>query len=164
MYQIVFYPTSALNEPSKKVSVFDAALKELAREMYVAMIAADGIGLAAPQIGKNIRLIIVRTPEDDGSYKAYVNPTITYASAKATGIEEGCLSLPGLFGHVPRAAKIRVQYSDIDGVKRTEKAKGVEAIVLQHEIDHIEGNLIINRDIELTKGQELLEQWKRKKR
>ncbi|MEK7584207.1 MAG: peptide deformylase [Patescibacteria group bacterium] len=164
MYQIVFYPTPALNEPSKKVSVFDDALKELAREMYVAMVAADGIGLAAPQIGKNIRLVIVRTPEDKGSYKAYVNPTITYASVKTTGIEEGCLSLPGLFGYVQRAAKIRVQYSDLDGLKRTEKAKGMEAIVLQHEIDHIEGNLIIHRTIELTKGQELLEQWKRKKR
>lgn len=132
--------------------MFDGALTELVAAMNEAMIRENGIGLAAPQIGKNIQVIIVKVGDEGSEYKAYVNPRITFASPKTIAIEEGCLSVPGLYGYVRRKAKIRVSYQDLTGAKRIEKASGMEAIVLQHEIDHINGLLIISHPIEVTKG------------
>ena len=79
---------------------------------------------------------------------------ITFKSLKKVAIEEGCLSIPGVYGYVERAAKIRLTYKDILGKKHTKKATGMEAIVLQHEIDHVNGFLIVNRPIQFTKGGE----------
>jgi peptide deformylase len=149
---LTLHPTRSLNQPSKPVTHFDAALAELAIAMNETMIRENGIGLAAPQIGKNIQLIIVKVGDEGSNYKTYVNPRITFASAKTIAIEEGCLSVPGVFGYVSRRAKIRVSYHDLTGIKHIEKATGMRAIVLQHEIDHINGTLIIDHPMHITKG------------
>lgn len=161
MLKVVRYPTKTLNVPSAAVTIFDAALKKLAQEMSETMIRENGIGLAAPQIGTNIQLIIVKVGNDDDSYRVYVNPEIVFASDKTVAIEEGCLSLPGVFGYVQRSSKIRFHYQDIEGKKHSAKARGMEAIVLQHEIDHIRSTLIIDRPIQLTHVTELLSSWKK---
>lgn len=153
---ITLYPKQSLHEPSATVTVFDTMLEKLVEEMNNAMIRENGIGLAAPQIGKNIQLIIVKVGDEGTEFRSYVNPRITFASAKTIAIEEGCLSVPGVFGYVKRAAKIRVSYQDLSGAKKIEKATGMEAIVLQHEIDHINGTLIIDHPIQVTKGASLL--------
>ena len=150
---IVHYPQKSLNKPSDRIVDFGMSLAQLALEMNTVMLRENGIGLAASQIGKNICLIIVRRGETD-EYDAYVNPVITFAAAKKVAIEEGCLSIPNVYGFVERASKIRISYQDVTGKKRIKKATGMEAIVLQHEIDHINGFLIVNRSIELTKGSE----------
>lgn len=162
MLTIVTYPKSSLHQPSDTVTVFDAALAELAVEMNATMIREKGIGLAAPQIGHNIRLIVVKIdpsnvePANDG-YRAYVNPKITFYSERTTNSEEGCLSVPGVYGYVTRHAKIRYQYHDLDGKKHTGKARGMEAIILQHEIGHINGQLIIDIMARVTHGAATLE-------
>lgn len=153
---ITLYPKKSLNKPSELVTVFDTHLTELARQMNEAMIRENGIGLAAPQVGRNIQLIIVKIGEEGSEYRAYANPRITFSSGKSIAIEEGCLSVPGVFGYVKRAAKVRVSYQDLSGAKKTEKATGMEAIVLQHEIDHIKGTLIINHELHVTKGDAIL--------
>src|SRR3989344_2549289 len=110
MLSIVRYPTKNLREPSSTVTVFDDSLRELIEEMNRTMIRENGIGLAAPQIGRNIRCIIVRVGDEGDRYNAYLNPEITFRSAKAAAIEEGCLSVPGVYGYVKRHAKIRFSY------------------------------------------------------
>lgn len=160
MVSVVRYPKKTLNEPSERITVFDDVLKELAKAMNETMIRENGIGLAAPQIGKNIRLIVVKVGDEGDHYHAYVNPEIVFTSDKTVAIEEGCLSLPGVFGYIQRSSKIRFQYWDLDGKKQSGKARGMEAIVLQHEIDHINGSLIINRPIQVTQGMDRLSTWK----
>ncbi|MBI4091101.1 MAG: peptide deformylase [Candidatus Komeilibacteria bacterium] len=162
MLHVVRYPVTTLNEPSELISAFDESLKKLAESMHETMIRENGIGLAAPQIGKNIRLIIVKVGDEGNDYRAYVNPEIVFSSDKTVAIEEGCLSLPGVFGYVQRASKIRFTYRDLDGKKQSGKARGMEAIVLQHEIDHINGSLIINRTFQVTQGMERLALWQKK--
>ena len=156
MLSVVRYPAAVLSKASSPIAVFDEALRQLAREMNQVMISENGIGLAAPQIGKNIQLVIVNIGEEGDAFKAYVNPEITHLTSKNTAIEEGCLSLPGVYGYVTRAAKVHVRYQDLTGRKHRGKFRGMEAIVLQHEIDHLNGKLIIDRSMQITKGQHLL--------
>lgn len=155
MLSMVLYPEKSLKKSSKKIEKFDDSLKKLAEEMNITMIEENGIGLAAPQIGKNIQIAIVKKGVGS-NYKVYINPIITMSSKKLTSIEEGCLSVPDVYGFVERSHKIHVQYNDLEGKKHTEKAKGMAAIVLQHEIDHLNGILIVDRKIQYTKGADLL--------
>ena len=110
--------------------------------MVRTMRKAEGVGLAAPQVGLSIRLCVI---ELSGAVSAFFNPKITSISKETTVSEEGCLSLPGEFFPIVRSEKITVRYDDIDGNPQKLKAEGFLAIVLQHEIDHLEGTLIINR-------------------
>ena len=156
MFSIVKHPARTLHQPCDDVTQFGDSLHALAEEMNKTMISSNGIGLAAPQIGKNIKFVIVKVGDEGSEYAAYVNPVITFRSAKKVSIEEGCLSLPGLYGYVTRAAKIRVKYQNVRGEKKIEKLTGMPAIILQHEIDHINSKLIIDRDIHITKGEKIL--------
>lgn len=156
MPALVLYPDPRLRLASKKIQTFDSSLQLLAREMYDIMARADGIGLAAAQVGTLIRLLIVRE-DDERQYSVFCNPVITYFSKKKTAIEEGCLSIPGVMGFVERSAKIRLTYQDLAGAPHQEKAGGLRAIVLQHEIDHLNGILILDRTIQITKGGNLVQ-------
>jgi peptide deformylase len=117
-------------------------MRSLIPEMIEIMRTADGVGLAAPQIGKSISLAVI---EINGVVSVYFNPRIVAASEEKVIFEEGCLSLPGEFFPIERAEKIIVKYDDIAGKSRKLTATGFLAIVLQHEIDHLEGTLIIDR-------------------
>jgi len=131
----------------EEVQKFDKSLKKLVKEMTVLMQKAKGLGLAAPQVGLNMRFVIVVL---DYSKKierilAMVNPELTYMSEEEVIGEEGCLSLPGTFGNVKRSEMIIVKYQDLKGKEQTLKLSDMDARVVQHEIDHLNGKLFIEK-------------------
>ena len=160
MLKIVKYPDSFLRRTSKKVTVFDIELKKLSEEMSEIMYQDDGIGLAAPQIGSQQRLIVVGNTQEK-NYHVYVNPEISFFSKNKELNEEGCLSLPKIFGLVRRSKKIHIKYQDLDGTIHKDKLSGLVSIVFQHELDHLNGILFIDRAEEITKGQNVLDNLKK---
>jgi peptide deformylase len=159
MFKIAKYPDPILRKTAKAISAFDADLKKMADDMAIAMYEDDGIGLAAPQVSKSIRLITIGLGH--GEYKAYVNPEITFFSKEKTTTDEGCLSLPKIFANVVRPKKIHIKYYDLDGRVQKEKLKGMDAVVLQHEVDHLNGILFIDRAEKINQGQEILDELKK---
>lgn len=139
-------PAAVLRRKAATVKVFDQSLKQLAKDMQTTMHNAIGIGLAAPQVGHGVALIVIEMhdPENDGEqvpFTALVNPRITWHSLKQVVITEACLSIPGFEGDVRRPEKVRVKAQDTEGRKLTLEADGLFARVLQHEIDHLNGIL-----------------------
>ncbi|HEY8600336.1 MAG TPA: peptide deformylase [Thermomicrobiales bacterium] len=131
-----------VKEQAKKVHRFDRSLQALVADLFETMHAADGAGLAAPQIGLSIRVFVASY---NGQDVALFNPEITKAGGMALGAE-GCLSLPGFVGeHLPRAAMIQVRGKDQHGRPVKLQAEGYFARVLQHEIDHLDGILFTDR-------------------
>lgn len=116
--------------------------KALLDEMVIVMRQAEGVGLAAPQVGVSERICVI---EVDGVVSKYINPEITSRSQDKILFEEGCLSLPGQFFPIERHEKITVKYYNEKGLPKRVRADGLLAIVLQHEIDHLEGILICER-------------------
>lgn len=162
MLKIAKYPEQILRKTAKTIAIsdFNDDLKTLAKEMAEVMYADDGIGLAGPQVSRSIRIIVIGLGRS--KYKTYINPEISYTSKDKISIEEGCLSLPKIFGYVNRAKKIHVKYQDLDGQVIKEKLKGMDSIVLQHEIDHLNGILFIDRAHIISQGQEILDDLKKK--
>jgi len=132
-----------LRSVSAPVEHFDAALAVLAQDMMETMLAAPGVGLAAPQVGRPIRLFVF----DDGDENrgALCNPVITWRSEETNEAEEGCLSIPGTYFPVVRATQVRVQAQDVLGAPITVEGEGFFARILQHEIDHLDGIMFIDR-------------------
>lgn len=161
MYKIIKYPNSILRKTAEKVVSFDNKIKEISEEMYRIMKKSEGIGLAGPQVNINKRIIIVGNLSNE-EYNVYINPEITSFSDGKEISEEGCLSLPNIFGLVKRSKKIYLKYNDLEGNKIKEKIKGLKAIVIQHEIDHLNGILFIDRAETITKGNEMLKELKNK--
>ena len=159
MFKIAKYPDPILRKTAKPISDFNDDLKNMANDMAKAMYDDDGIGLAAPQVSKSIRLIVIGLGH--GKYKTYVNPEITFFSKENTITDEGCLSLPKIFGNVIRPKKIHVKYYDLEGQVQKEKLKGMDAVVLQHEVDHLNGILFIDRAEKINQGQEILDELKK---
>lgn len=143
--KIYQYPESVLRKPTEKISTFDKDLKSLAEDMAETMYDAPGIGLAAPQIGESLKLIVVDTSklDDDKDYMALVNPEIVEHEGNQLD-EEGCLSVPELTSKVKRFKKVTVTYQDLDGKDLEMTAEDRFAVVLQHEIDHLNGILFID--------------------
>ena len=123
--------------------------------MIDTMNSAKGIGLAAVQIGQSIRLAIVNKDADESlkEHLVIINPKIFSASSEIDTEEEGCLSIPGKTCLVPRHRKIKIRYTDVSGQEQKLKATGLFARVIQHEIDHLDGVLIIERTMKMIKGQ-----------
>jgi peptide deformylase len=117
-------------------------IRTLVSEMLETMRASEGVGLAAPQVGRSIRLFVA---EVNGKDYSFINPFITARSESKIVFEEGCLSLPGQFLPVERAERITVEYDDMDGTRKSMEADGFLAIVIQHEHDHLDGTLITDR-------------------
>ncbi len=143
---IILYPAPSLQKPSVKVVDFSVAAK-LIPDMIETMLAEKGIGLAAPQIGQNIRLAVINKEADKSleDHLVIINPKIFSASAETDEDKEGCLSVPGKEVMVARHRKIKVRYTGAGGQEQKLKATGLFARVLQHEIDHLDGILIIDR-------------------
>lgn len=142
---IVKDPDPILRKKAIKLRKADEGIRKLADDMFETMLEAPGVGLAAPQIGKSIRLIVVHVPEDeeDGTKETslkLLNPEIIKAYGSELGAE-GCLSIPGLAGDVERYTNITVKATDMDNKPVRIKAFGYLARVLQHEIDHLDGIL-----------------------
>ena len=139
-----------LRKHSSKVTHFDGALKNLADDMLETMQAANGAGLAAPQVGVSRRLIVVEMPEDDsyshpGEQWVICNPEIVKASRETEVGQEGCLSVLGYVGLVERPVEVIVRGQDLHGFKMRIKADGFLARAFQHEIDHLDGVLYVDR-------------------
>ena len=141
--KVLYLGEETLRQPSQPVEHIDDALRELIREMFITMNTDQGIGLAAPQVGENIRLFIVKI--DDGVERVFINPLIVGTSEKQCSYEEGCLSIPKMYADVIRPESVTVQYQDINGRRKTIEATGLLARVIQHEYDHLEGILFIDR-------------------
>ena len=159
MLKITKYPNSCLREKSKSLTLDEIkseSTNKLIQDMVKAMQEEKGLGLAAPQVGVNKRLFLVAT--DKGAV-AFINPKISRRSfAKATE-EEGCLSIPEVFGPVKRSKKVTVSFRTVDGKKQKIVAKGLLAQVVQHETDHLDGILFIDKVKKITKGSDLLKEY-----
>ena len=147
--EIIFADNPILREKSKKVKDFGEALQVLIDDMVETMQATNGLGLAAPQVGVLQQVIIIQLPEDEeepqsGKLFALCNPQIVRADGEEES-EEGCLCLPGWVGEVKRATSVTVKAQDRRGKKVRIKAEGFLARVFQHETDHINGILYIDR-------------------
>ncbi len=143
--KIITNPDPILRKKSAEISQKDISsqkIKELFSDMGKTMLESDGVGLAAPQIGKNIRLCVINTKNE---LKCLINPRITKKSWAREWGEEGCLSIPNVFGKVKRHKKIACQYIDLDGKQAKLSADGLLARVIQHEIDHLDGVLFIDK-------------------
>lgn len=146
---IVLADNPILRKKSKKVKDFGAALQVLIDDMLETMHAANGVGLAAPQIGVLERVIVIQLPEDEedpqsGKLFALCNPQIVRADGEEES-EEGCLCLPGFVGDVKRATSVTVKAQDRRGRTVRIKARGLLARAFQHEVDHLDGILYIDR-------------------
>ncbi len=153
LLEIIQYPDPRLKQKSTPVSKVDARVKTLLENMAETMYDAPGIGLAAPQIGVNERIIVVHVSEDDddeqvgkkpGKLYKVVNPEIVHKDGEIE-YEEGCLSIPGIKENVKRAAVIVVKGLDENGKPFELEADGLLAVCFQHEIDHLDGVLFIDR-------------------
>lgn len=147
-----------LRAVAKPVKKFDGALKKFARDLKAAMIAAKGLGIAAPQVGESIRLfwVILNFDTDHEINVAMVNPDIISHGAKMLLAEEGCLSLPGVYGNVKRYKDIIVEFFDLDGGRQRLELSGLNARVVQHEKDHLDGVLFIDLMSKSEKQKDLL--------
>lgn len=137
-------PHPVLRRKAAPVVTFAAPLHQLARDMIETMYANDGIGLAAPQIGQGLAVFVANPSQQRGQELVVVNPMLDVLRGR-TGITEGCLSLPNTWEHVRRAAQVRLTGQDLTGQSFVLDAEGLLAIVLQHEFDHLQGRLLIDR-------------------
>lgn len=145
---IITLPDPLLRQVSTPVETFDASLKRLAADMLETMYDAPGIGLAAIQVGIPKRLLVLDVADDEeGETKhplVLINPKILTLGDELRTYEEGCLSLPDVRLEIERPSALSVQYQDIDGKIQTMKADGLLATAIQHEVDHLDGKLIID--------------------
>lgn len=149
---IYLYGQPVLRKVAEEITPEYPKIKELIANMFETMYNADGIGLAAPQIGLDIRLFVIDLEplaEDDPKYagfkKIFINPKIIESTGELVKMEEGCLSLPGINEAVEREEKIRIQYLDENFIPHDEVYGDFFARCIQHEYDHIEGKLFIDR-------------------
>lgn len=143
--EIVIWPDPVLKKKAKPVDVVDDAVRRLLDDMAETMYAADGVGLAAPQIGEGFRCVVIDTsPRQEGQKLLHlVNPEIVKTEGRATG-NEGCLSLPGEAEEVERASKVWVRALDYNGKPYEMECEGLLAIAVQHECDHLDGVLFVD--------------------
>ena len=148
--EVLQFPDPRLKRVSEPVGEITDAIRELARDMIDVMYDEPGIGLAAPQVGEPIRLVVMDTEWTDEEAGAdrdprvLVNPEILEREGKITWTE-GCLSVPDFTADVERAARVRVRYTDLEGREVVEDAEELRAVCFQHEIDHLDGILFIDR-------------------
>jgi peptide deformylase len=139
---ILRYPDARLHKLAAPVTVFDESLKTLVRELAETMYAAPGVGLAATQVDVHRQVIVVDVSERRDSLVVLVNPEIVEASG-ISDIEEGCLSVPGVYDVVARAERVKVRAYDQNGNPFTLEAQGLLAVCIQHEMDHLKGKVFV---------------------
>ena len=170
---IVVYPDKRLKEVSKPVEKFDEELHKLLDDMYDTMVAKNGVGLAAIQIGVPLRVLIINRPLDVESEDPRVqqpkentleviNPVILEAEG-STKFQEGCLSVPGYYEDVNRFKEVKVEYRDRHGERFVIEDDDFLAIALQHEMDHLDGKLFIEK-LSIIKRKKFEKEWKKRKK
>lgn len=139
---ILRYPDPRLHTRAKPVAAVDDGIRELAADMAETMYAAPGIGLAATQVDRHLRLIVIDISEDRSSLLTLINPELLDKSGQCEG-DEGCLSVPGVYERVTRAERVRARFLDLRGQAVTIDAEGLLAVCIQHEMDHLEGKVFV---------------------
>lgn len=164
---IIWAPDPLLKAVCKPVETVDDTMRQLIDDMLETMYKAPGIGLAAPQIGVDRRVLVMdvsREGEDDHPAPIVMaNPKIVWSSDDSKVFEEGCLSLPEMFAEVERPADVKVEYVDREGKLQTLDADGVLAVCVQHEIDHLDGVLFVDHISALKRNMILRKMVKAKK-
>jgi len=171
IHDIVIYPDRRLKMVSEKVEAFDESLHTLLDDMYETMIAKNGVGLAAIQIGVPKRVLIINVPietEEEGvelqpkeNTLEIINPVITYRSEEKIKFQEGCLSVPGFYEDVERHAMVTIAYQDRYGESFTIEDDEFLAVALQHEMDHLDGKLFIEK-LSYIKRKKFEKEWKKR--
>jgi len=162
---ILTAPDPRLKAISTDVETVDSAIRALIGDMTDSMYAADGIGLAAVQIGVAKRVLVIDLDQKEGKKNpvAYINPKILWASEEKAVFEEGCLSVPEIWDDVERPARIKCEYLDRDGKVQILEAEGLLATCLQHEMDHLNGVLFIDHLSRLKRSMVIKKLTKAKK-
>jgi peptide deformylase len=143
--QILHYPDPRLRKVSEPVTTFDERLRALVAKMFELMRAQKGVGLAATQVGENIRLFVANPTGEAGDDRVYVNPTLSEPSSTEEEGEEGCLSLPEISAKIMRTKSLRIDALDLEGNAFSDIQTGYIARIWQHEFDHLNGTMIIDR-------------------
>lgn len=150
---IVQYPDARLSTPCKPVTEFTEELKTLAADMAETMYKAPGVGLAAPQIGRLIRMVVVDVSDEKNDLRVFINPVLSSVGEELIEGEEGCLSLPGLYEKVKRPAHVHVKAQDLEGKFFEYDCDGLLAVCIQHECDHLDGVVFIDHLSRLKKSR-----------
>ena len=143
--QLTHYPAGVLAEPAKPIEKIDDNIRRLVEKMTEIILKNKGIGLAGPQAGVNLRIFIISLKGTKEGLRVYINPTVAPKTDQLEAMEEGCLSVPGVYTKIRRYKKCTVTATDLKGNEFTEEAQGLYARALQHEYDHIEGVTIAER-------------------
>lgn len=143
LLSILEFPDPRLRTKAMPVTEFGAPLRQFVDDMLATMYVAPGIGLAATQVNVHKRLIVMDVSADSNEPLVFINPEILAREGSST-MEEGCLSVPGVFDEIERAAKVRVRAQDPNGTSFERDFEGVVAVCLQHEMDHLEGRLFVD--------------------
>ncbi len=157
LLKIHTYPDPILKQKAEPLTDFGVKEQKLFDDMIETMYLEDGVGLAAPQVGVSKRILIASPNMKEGEEYVIVNPEILSATGREIG-KEGCLSLPDIMGEVERAKKIRLRYQDRTGKFIEVEIKDFFARIIQHEMDHLDGILLIDR-VDFNQRQELLAQY-----
>ncbi len=165
---IVIYPDKRLKQVSKEVTEFNEELHELLEDMYDTMVSKKGVGLAAIQIGVPKRVLIINLPEDDSKDEEIkkedtlevINPIFIEKNGSWKN-QEGCLSIPGFYEDIERAKHVIVEYQDRYGNKHTINTDEFLAVALQHENDHLDGKVFIEK-LSILKRKKFEKEWKKK--
>ena len=139
---ILHYPDPRLHKVASRVAVVDDRVRQLVRDMAETMYAAPGIGLAATQVDVHQRVLVIDISEERNDLKVFINPEIIDKSGEAEN-EEGCLSVPGVYDRVMRAARVKVRAQNAEGEPFELEAEGLLAVCIQHEIDHLDGHVFV---------------------
>ncbi len=149
---ILHYPDPRLKKVAAPVTQIDDGIKRLARDMAETMYAAPGVGLAATQVDVHKRLIVIDISENKDHLLVMINPQIISSEGEQV-CEEGCLSVPGIYDKVERAARVTVTYLDLDGKQQQRSADELLAVCVQHEIDHLNGKVFVDYLSMLKQGR-----------
>jgi peptide deformylase len=147
---ILEYPDPRLRTKAAPIAVVDETVRTLVDDMLETMYAAQGVGLAATQVDVHRRLIVIDVSEERNNPHVLINPQIIEAEGREP-VEEGCLSLPGIYDKLPRATRIRVRALGRDGAPFEMEAEGLLGVCIQHEMDHLEGKLFVDYLSELKR-------------
>ncbi|HLP98149.1 MAG TPA: peptide deformylase [Sideroxyarcus sp.] len=139
---ILQYPDERLHKVAQKVDSVDASIHKLVRDMAETMYAAPGVGLAATQVDRHIRLVVIDVSETHDDLRVFINPELLDSRGEKEN-EEGCLSVPGIYENVRRAERVTVRALDEHGKPFTFEAEGLLAVCIQHEMDHLEGKVFV---------------------
>jgi len=173
--EIVVYPDKRLKQISKEVTSFDGALHDLLDDMYDTMCKSNGVGLAAIQVGIDSRILIINEPIDTEYGEGVehtdqpkentiemINPVIVETEGTEK-FQEGCLSVPGFYEDIERFKYVKVQYFDRDGNQQTIESDAFLAIAIQHEMDHLDGKLFVEK-LSFTKRKKFEKEWKKRQK